>query len=87
MSPPSPPRRESPSPLDLNNLACSDKGDAESDQLRDCAEDIVPLYDPSHSEKANEPDLAGVSYDLGEEFSIAPEQPGREATLSELHSE
>ncbi|XP_031151862.1 clumping factor A-like isoform X2 [Sander lucioperca] len=82
LSPPSPPRRESPSPLDLNNLACSDKGDAESDQLRDCAEDIVPLYDPSHSEKANEPDLAGVSYDLEPEKEADEDEEEQSAPAS-----
>ena len=48
---------------------------------------------PSDSEKANEPDPAGVPDKLSEdtqsdpEFTIAPEPPGLETTLSELDSE
>ncbi|XP_078118153.1 uncharacterized protein LOC144525315 isoform X2 [Sander vitreus] len=80
VSPPSPSRSESPSPLDLNNLACSDKGDSESDQLRDRAEDIVPLCDPSDSEKANEPDPAGVSYDLEPEKEADEEEQAAPAS-------
>ncbi|XP_034741445.1 uncharacterized protein LOC117952931 [Etheostoma cragini] len=64
VSPPSSPRIEPPFALDLTNRTCSDKGNAESDQLRDHTEHIVPLCNLSDSEKANEPDPAGVSYDL-----------------------
>ncbi|XP_028447113.1 uncharacterized protein DDB_G0290685 [Perca flavescens] len=86
-SPPFPPRSEFPSPLHPNNLVCSDKDDAKSDQLRDRAEDKVPPRNSSDSETENEPDPAGVSYDFGVEFSIALEQPEPEKEADEDEEE
>ncbi|XP_037646546.1 hepatocyte cell adhesion molecule-like isoform X4 [Sebastes umbrosus] len=88
--PPSPPPSESPSPLDLNNPASNDDSDADADQYREPAEEEVPQYDLSDSEKANEPDPADVSDKLSEDaqsnsqFYMAPEQPEPE---KEAHDE
>ena len=92
-SPPSPPPSESPSPLDLNNPASNDNSVADADRNGEPSEEEVPEVDPSDSEKANEPDPADVPDKLSEdaqsdpEFTIAPEPPGLETTLSELDSE
>ncbi|XP_049905239.1 uncharacterized protein LOC126393272 isoform X1 [Epinephelus moara] len=78
---------EPPSPLYQNNLASSDKGDLDTDQLGEHTEVEVPQFDLSDLKKANEADPAGMSDDFSEDTNsdrfIAPEQPEPEKEADE----
>lgn len=88
VSPPSPLGRKPSFCQDPDNLPSNDKGDADADadQSRGRTEEKVPECDCSDSEKANEPDPAGV-LDCTEdtqsdvEPATAPAQPGLETTI------
>ncbi|XP_040003479.1 uncharacterized protein LOC120801051 isoform X2 [Xiphias gladius] len=90
VSPPSPLGRKPSFCQDPDNLPSNDKGDADADadQSRGRTEEKVPECDCSDSEKANEPDPAGV-LDCTEdtqsdvEPATAPAQPESEKALDE----
>ncbi|XP_031725196.1 uncharacterized protein LOC116395438 isoform X1 [Anarrhichthys ocellatus] len=81
------PPSQFPSPLDLNNLACDDKGDADAEQHREPSEEKEPQSDPSDSEKDNEPEPAVVVDDFSQDRQsspkspVSPEHPSLETTI------